>query len=894
MKRIQNSKFKMSVLARAQAPSPPSEERAGAMRFGKLKIENCQLPIFNFTLLLCALCVLCVSRSAAADQIIEATLTVTNFSGIATNGSATLTVNGATRTATNNVAANPALYFLGTNSMLPAKTNLYNHLALYPFGSAGTRLTLINLGANSFKLRGQLNQSISVSIAGAWGTALLSTNTITNFTGVTVPLEYYSAAEATNIASELTRFFSLASNAAAAAATGLSNHLNQFLHQTSSNKLFYASTNSAGAILNARQMTGTNVALTNVLVQWIGLGGVTSFSGTNILATNVTLRHFKLLDGRPEGTNAGITNGYTLGLTNINSVSSNHINFGDALRSEGSGPNSLQLGSNATATALRAITAGNNSTNSGQDGALFGNQATNHATYGSVFGNRSSVSGLASASFGSLNHVSGPASYAFGQAIQLTNAQQVSVGYATINSGDNTSTVGAQAQAADYSAAAFGFQANATKINSLALGPMASAVHSNSAAIGPPDHSGAATATTTTNQIVLATANHSVYVPGVLSVALYSNLTAMAGSTNRFPAGSDISFGRFSITTVANGHNTLNAGTNVYIDLTGAPTAPWTWGGITGGNRDGKLLKIRNATGWAADILHNSGTEPTASLRISTPTATSITLNNSGWAEFLYDPSASRWQLVNLFNTATPAASATNALAALATNGTLVTAAWTNLNLLYGAGLLLQTTNTSGNVDIQISNGAPGETNYNGEVSLTNAATLGHVYDKSNGTNRLRSLRGGDLITLTNEGTNITLAASAAYVLPLGQITSISPADSTTYYFGQAWVAAATSTFNDQRIYVPKAGTLKTVQVHVNIAGTLASTETVSHSIRINDATDVTLTTTNTYNALHVDSTTTGLSQALAAGDYVVLKITTPAWVTNPTTVRWTALLYIE
>jgi len=843
--------------------------------------------------ILAAVTLLFARRVPAADQIVEATITVTNFTGIATNGSATLTVNGATRTATNNVSSSPATLFLGTNSMLPAKTNLYNHIALYPFGSAGTRLTLINIGTNSFKLRGQLNQSLSASIAGAWGTALLSTNTIASFTGVTVPLEYYSAAEATNIASELTRFFSLASNAVASAAPGLSNHLNQFLHQTASNKLFQASTNHAGAIQNARQITGTNVALTNVVLSVVSVSEVTSFSGTNVLLTNVTLRHFKLLDGRPEGTNAGITNGYTLGLTNINSVSSNHVNFGDALRSEGSGPNSLQLGSNATATALRAITAGINSTNSGQDGAVFGNQATNTATHGAVFGNRSSVSGLASGAFGSANHVSGPSSYALGQAITLTNAQQVSVGYATINAGDNTASVGAQAQAADYAATAFGFAANATKIHSLALGPTATAAHSNAAALGPPDHTGTAVTTSTTNQIVLGTANHSVYVPGVLSVPLYSNITAMAGSTNRFPAGSDVSFGRSTIATVANGHNTLSVGTNVYVELTGSPTAPWTWGGITGGNRDGKLIKVRNATGFAAEILHNSGTEPTASLRISTPTAATVTLQTAGWAEFLYDSSASRWQLVHVFNTATPAASATNALATLSTNAVPVTAAWTNLNLLHGAGLVFRTTNSNGNVDMLLANGAPGETNYHGEVSLTNATTLGLVYDKSNATNRLRSLRGGDLLTLTNEGTNITLAASAAYVLPLGTAVNNSPADSTTYYIGGDLNNNLNTTWNISSVEVPKSGTLKRVFIKARVGGTLASAQAVSHYIRLNDTTDLTVDTTATY-----DTTATNLiaalNQAVVAGDFLNLKVVTPAWTTNPTLVRWFALLYIE
>jgi hypothetical protein len=815
----------------------------------RLKIGDtaeCNSALRRLVPLLCVVGFLLFSNARAADQIVEATITVTNVSGIPTNGTATLTVNGATRTATNNVAANPAVYFLGTNSMLHAKTNLYNHIATYPFGSAGTRLTLINIGTNSFKLRGQPNQTISVSLAGLWGTALLSTNTITNFTGVTVPLEYYSAAEATNIAYELTRFFSFASNAVAAAATGLSNHLNQFLHQTASNKLFFASTNNAGAIQNARQITGTNVALTNVTLSVASVSAVTSFSGTNVLATNVTLRHFKLIDGRPEGTNAGITNGYTVGLTNINSASSNHVNYGDALRSEGSGPNSLQLGSNANATALRAIVVGNNSTNSGQDGAAFGNETTNSATFGSVMGNRSSVSGLGSAALGSANHVSGAASYAVGQAIKLTNAQQVSVGNATVNSGDNTLSVGAQAQATDTSAAAFGFQAQATRINSLALGPAASAAHSNSAALGPPDHTGTAVATTRSNQIVTGTAQQTLYVPGALSAENYSNVTAMVGSTNRFPAGSDISFGRFAITTVANGHNTLNVGTNVYIDLTGSPTAPWTWGGITGGNRDGKLIKVRNATGWPADILHNSGTEPTASLRISTPTTTSVTLQALGWAEFLYDPSASRWQLVDVFNTATPVASATNAV-------------------------------------------TQGE-----HLGLTNSTAMGVFYQVQGQTNiQFRTIRGGDLVTLTNEGTNITVAAAAAYALTLGSAGSQNPADSATYYYGSDLNANLNTTWDLTSVDVPKSGALKRVFIKVRVTGTLGSGEAVSHYVRINDTTDVTLDTTATYNTA-VTNVIANVSQAVAAGDRLAIKIATPAWATNPTGVRIYAVLYIE
>jgi hypothetical protein len=196
-------------------------------------------------------------------------------------------------------------------------------------------------------------------------------------------------------------------------------------------------------------------------------------------------------------------------------------------------------------------------------------------------------------------------------------------------------------------------------------------------------------------------------------------------------------------------------------------------------------------------------------------------------------------------------------------------------------------------VDIHISNAAPGETNYNGEVSLTNATTLGLVYDKSNATNRLRSLRGGDLITLTNEGTNIAVAASAAYTLTLGTAGANNPADSTTYYYGGDLNANLSTAWDFTSVDVPKTGTLKRVFIKVRVAGTLGTTEAVSHYVRLNDTTDITLDTTATYNTT-VTNLVANVSQAVVAGDRLAIKVATPAWVTNPTTVRTYAILYIE
>lgn len=184
-------------------------------------------------------------------------------------------------------------------------------------------------------------------------------------------------------------------------------------------------------------------------------------------------------------------------------------------------------------------------------------------------------------------------------------------------------------------------------------------------------------------------------------------------------------------------------------------------------------------------------------------------------------------------------------------------------------------------------------TNVNGEVSVTNATRIGLVTDRAGITNQLRSLQGGDLVTLTNQGTNVMIAAAAAYTIVLGSAGGHNLADSTTYYVGGDLNANLNTTYLLTSVEVPKAGTLKRVFIKVRCPSTLASGEAVSHYIRINDTTDVTVNTTATY-----DTTSTNIaaavSQAVVAGDFVNLKVATPAWVTNPASVRYYAILYIE
>ncbi len=153
----------------------------------------------------------------------------------------------------------------------------------------------------------------------------------------------------------------------------------------------------------------------------------------------------------------------------------------------------------------------------------------------------------------------------------------------------------------------------------------------------------------------------------------------------------------------------------------------------------------------------------------------------------------------------------------------------------------------------------------------------------------------GVLTLTTNFATRVrTYTAAAAYVLAIGVAGSQNFADSTTYYIGADWNGSLNSTWLNSSAEIPKSGTLKRVFVKVRVATTLGSNEAVSHYLRINDATDVTLNTTATYDVAATNIVASGLSTPVSAGDYVNLKIVTPAWVTNPTACRVVAFLYIE
>lgn len=149
-------------------------------------------------------------------------------------------------------------------------------------------------------------------------------------------------------------------------------------------------------------------------------------------------------------------------------------------------------------------------------------------------------------------------------------------------------------------------------------------------------------------------------------------------------------------------------------------------------------------------------------------------------------------------------------------------------------------------------------------------------------------------------GTSTTQLATTAFVQQekVGYVASMicgviaSPADTTSYYFVEPTLTQTTDT--SVKWVIPKAGTIKSASVNVIVVGTLSSGEDSTIAIRLNATTDINISTIVETNATSQTYSVSGLSQAVAVGDFISIKFATPTWVTNPTSVKISASVYIE
>lgn len=344
--------------------------------------------------------------------------------------------------------------------------------------------------------------------------------------------------------------------------------------------------------------------------------GNKTFTGTVI----VTNRAGAVFIGTVNFTNlvgdvGSISNGIWYAATLVSPTITNGVNYGSAFRSAGSGAGSQQFGSFADS-------AGDNSM---------------------AIGVAATASGLSSIALGSSSAANSASTIALGSAAAITGDYSVGIGNASSTGQELSVALGYQASTLQINSFAGGALSAARAPNSTSLGYGATvdATHTNSVAIG------ATAFTLAKDEIRLGAATHHVSIPGALQVegAIQS---FNAGSTNNFPVQSDIAFGRFAVTSLANGNNAaVPIGTNVFVEVSG-PSAAFTLNGINAGGamRDGKLLVIVNQTGFDMTLAHQSGTDPAAANRIINMTGADRTTTGNGSATLLYSGSASRWILI--------------------------------------------------------------------------------------------------------------------------------------------------------------------------------------------------------------------------------------------------------
>lgn len=143
-------------------------------------------------------------------------------------------------------------------------------------------------------------------------------------------------------------------------------------------------------------------------------------------------------------------------------------------------------------------------------------------------------------------------------------------------------------------------------------------------------------------------------------------------------------------------------------------------------------------------------------------------------------------------------------------------------------------------------------------------------------------LQSADWTTFNNKGYTLTLTGSQGSLV-----------DGTSYYAGAITTGTSTTAAINQ-VPIPVSGTITAVYIYQLTAGTLATGESSTLAIRLNNTTDVTVSSSVLNSAISSTWSATGLSQAVTAGDYIELKFTGATWATNPSNVRWTAVVFIR
>ena len=130
------------------------------------------------------------------------------------------------------------------------------------------------------------------------------------------------------------------------------------------------------------------------------------------------------------------------------------------------------------------------------------------------------------------------------------------------------------------------------------------------------------------------------------------------------------------------------------------------------------------------------------------------------------------------------------------------------------------------------------------------------------------------------------LSSTKERLLDIVGFSSLSPADATTYYFGEMHYAAPPTGQSSYRFQLNENVTIARAIILVRLT-TVPSNESISFYIRESATTDYTITTSLNANTITSNVSKSfiysGLNIAITAGNNYEMKMVTPTWATNPT-----------
>jgi hypothetical protein len=331
---------------------------------------------------------------ACAQYKTTASITVTNST---TNG-VFLTLNGDTRTFTNNVL-NAASQVLTNSDATGAgsKTNLLGQIRATPF----TQVRSADTGSNSFNLVGNADLPMTLSLSAGYATVSYSTQLVADVIGLQGPVAGLPTAQARiNVASDIVGGINDPGN---------TNQISQV--STAAGQLL--GTTNAQMVTGQKTLSNTNNAIAGVI-------------------TSIAL----------SGNSVYLTNGLYFTPILLSPVFTNAVNYGNAFSSHGTNTGTEQYGSGATARGSSSIALG---------------FAADAEGYGSVsIGGLSLANTIGSIALGISAQSGGTNSMALGAQANALGNSSTAVGFQTTASGDYSTAIGFQASSTYTNSTAIG------------------------------------------------------------------------------------------------------------------------------------------------------------------------------------------------------------------------------------------------------------------------------------------------------------------------------------------------------------------------------------------------------------------------------------------------------